>query len=182
MTEQLQNGIIKLIDDAISLLSQHADPKFVNSISITWNRRMRSNAGRAFILKNKIELNPRLLCIEDEPEKSLQHLRQTLLHELAHLLAHHRHGSNISAHGPEWKQACADLGIPEETATHQLPLPSRQMRKKWRYICPNCAIEIDRVKRMKPHTACYACCKKYNGGKYSQKYQLTEYALKYTFE
>lgn len=172
--EQIYNGIVTMVDGAISLLKQHSDEQFAGSVKIVWNRRMRSTAGRAFLNLAKVELNPKLLQLCDNP---LPNVEQTLLHELAHLLAHHRYGRGISAHGVEWKQACADLGIPGEPATHNLPLPSRKQRRKWSYTCPSCLEEIERVKRMRNDSACYVCCKKYNGGKFHNRYKFIEHQL-----
>jgi predicted SprT family Zn-dependent metalloprotease len=175
--EKIYNGIVKLVDDAISLLADNAGDDYASKVSIVWNKRMRSTAGRAFLNLAKVELNPKLLHLGDDP---LRHVQQTLLHELAHLLAHHRHSRSrkrISAHGSEWKQACVDLGIPGESATHSLPLPSRKQRKKWRYTCPVCLEVIDRVKRMKGDSACYTCCREHNGGRFLRRYKLMEEAL-----
>ncbi len=171
---EIYDGIVTIVDDAISLLSAMAGPDYAACVRIVWNKRMRSTAGRAFLHHAKVELNPRLLYVSDDP---LSHVRQTLLHELAHLLAYHRHGSKILAHGNEWKQACADLGIPGENATHSLPLPSRQQQKKWRYTCPVCFESIDRVKRMRGNSACYPCCLKHNRRKFHPRYKFIEEAL-----
>ncbi len=172
--EKIYHGIVTIVDDAISLLRQHAGDEYASSVNIVWNKRMRSTAGRAFLNLAKVELNPKLLHLGDDP---LVHVQQTLLHELAHLLAHHRYGRKISAHGEEWKQACVDLGIPGESATHSLPLPSRKQRRKWRYTCPACLEVIDRVKRMRGDSACYSCCKKYNRGKFDSRFKFIEEAL-----
>lgn len=169
--EKVYHGIVNIVGDAISLLAEHAGEKYARSVNIVWNRRMRSTAGRAFLNHTKVELNPRLLELGDD---ALGHVRQTLLHELAHLLAHQRYGSGISAHGIEWKQACADMGIPGESATHSLPLPSSKQQKKWRYTCPGCADVIERVRRMRGSSACYTCCKKYHRGQFHSRFQLIE--------
>ncbi len=39
-----------------------------------------------------------------------QQLRDTLVHEYAHLLAYVRYGRKGVGHGPPWKQAMTDLG------------------------------------------------------------------------
>ena len=141
-------------------------------LTVIWNPRMRTTAGRAFWPDGKIELNPKLQ--EIAPDE----VRGTLLHELAHLVAYARAGRRrISAHGPEWRLACADLGIPGERATHSLPLPGRTMRKKWRYTCPGCGEGFDRVRKMKRSAGCYACCKEHNGGYYHRKFRLIENQL-----
>lgn len=172
--EKIYHGIVTVVDGAISLLADHAGDGYASTVRIVWNKRMRSTAGRAFMNLAKVELNPRLLYLGDDP---LSHVRQTLLHELAHLLAYHRYGIKISAHGAEWKQACADLGIPGESATHSLPLPSRKQRRKWRYTCPACLEVIERVKRMRADSACYTCCKNYNRGRFHRRYKFIEDAL-----
>lgn len=172
--EKIYDGIIKIIDDAISLLGEKAGVDYALKVNIVWNKRMRSTAGRAFLDLGKVELNPKLLFIGEDP---LGHVRETLLHELAHLLAYHRYGHKILAHGNEWKRACADLGIPGESATHRLPLPSRQLKKKWSYTCPVCFEITNRVKRMRGISACYSCCLKHNRGRFHRRFKLIEEAL-----
>jgi len=142
-------------------------------VGVRWNRRMRSSAGRATWPTALIELNPRL------PDISKEEVRRTLLHELAHLVAYERCGNRrIQAHGIEWRQACADLGIPGEQATHRLELPSRSMKRRWRYQCPSCATSFDRVRRFKGRVACYECCRSVNGGEYHESFRLMEISLR----
>lgn len=148
-------------------LEELAGDQFAGQVNVVWNKRMRSTAGRAFWPECRIELNPKLVNI------SLEEVRRTLLHELAHLLAYHRCGRRrIAPHGVEWQQACADLGIPGESARHTLPLPRREQKKKWRYTCPSCSESIERVRQMKRYVACYTCCQKYNKGRYHKRFEL----------
>lgn len=141
-------------------------------ISVEWNGRMRSCAGRAYWPKGLVQLNPRLAGI------SKSEIRQTLLHELAHLVAYERHKNRrIKGHGKEWQQACSDVGIPGEKATHQLALPSRRMKRKWRYHCPECQRAVERVRRFKSAVACHHCCSKKTGGVYDESYRLMEVSL-----
>ena len=143
-----------------------------DQVKVVWNSRMRTTAGRAFWPEAKIELNPKLEELAPDEVKS------TLLHELAHLVAYARAGrKRINAHGVEWRQACADLGIPRERATHSLPLPGRTMQKKWRYACPACGEGFDRVRKMKRYAGCYTCCKNHNGGYYHKKFRFVETKL-----
>ena len=86
-------------------------------VHVRWNARMRTTAGTAHPSTGRIDLNPRLCGV------GAGEVERTLRHEAAHLLAHWRAGRRrIQTHGPEWRQACADLGIPGETVTHTLPL------------------------------------------------------------
>ena len=139
---------------------------------VVWNKRMRSTAGRAFWPEGKIELNPKL------EEVAPTEVHRTMLHELAHLVAYARAGrKRIAAHGAEWRQACDDLEIFDERATHSLPLPSRTMRLKWKYTCPACGEGFERARKMKRYAGCYQCCKSHNGGYYHKKFRLVETSL-----
>jgi predicted SprT family Zn-dependent metalloprotease len=155
--------------ECVELVRSLCPGKLEDHLSVCWNQRMRSTAGRAFWPEGRIELNPRLL--DFAPDE----VRSTMLHELAHLLAYARAGRRrIKAHGAEWRQACRELGIPHESVTHSLPLPSREMAKKWRYTCPVCQESIERVRKMKRYAGCYRCCKEHNGGYYHRKFRLVE--------
>lgn len=153
-------------------LRQLGMKNLAGKVIVCWNKKMRSTAGRASWPEAKIELNPKL------EEVAPHEIRATMLHELAHLIAYSRAGRRrIAAHGVEWRQACHDLGIPGEKATHCLPLPSRTMQRRWRYQCPACGEGFDRVRKMKRYAGCYACCKAYNGGYYHRKFRLVESRL-----
>lgn len=146
--------------------------ELAEKVEVVWNPRMRSTAGRAHWPSARIELNPFLQKI------SAEEVERTMLHELAHLLAYFRHGvRTIRAHGPEWQKACRDLGIAGESVTHQLPLPRRRMRRRWRYKCPHCHLHFDRVRRYRVKVACRHCCRKKNGGKYHPLFHLVEERL-----
>ena len=128
---------------------------------------MRSSAGRATWPVAEIELNPRLV------EISRDEVRRTMLHELAHLVAYERNGHRrILAHGVQWQEACRDLGIPGESATHELALPSRVLKRRWRYVCPVCEMSFERVRKFKGRVACYDCCQKVNAGEYHEDFRL----------
>jgi predicted SprT family Zn-dependent metalloprotease len=141
----------------------------VEKIEVRWMPRMRSTAGYAKWPHWKVELNPRLREFSGEVDR-------TLRHELAHLVAHARAGRRrIAPHGPEWRRACADLGIPNEGARHTLPLPSRRLKRNFTYACPSCGVEVERVRRFRRRTACLACCRRHNRGRYDGRF---EFALK----
>lgn len=141
-------------------------------VEVEWNPRMRSCAGRAFWPVGLIQLNPRLAEISDAE------VRRTVLHELAHLVAYERNPHrSIKSHGAEWKQACSDLGIPDERATHELALPTRSLKRRWKYQCPECGKAFERVRRYKGAVACYDCCLKTTGGVFDSTYQLVEISL-----
>jgi len=141
-------------------------------VRVEWNPRMRSAAGRAFWPQGLIQLNSRL------SEVAPSEVERTVLHELAHLIAYERNPRRaIKSHGREWRRACAEVGIPGEKATHQLELPTRTMRRKWRYQCPACRKTFDRVRRFKRAVACYECCREKREGSYDERFRLVELRL-----
>ncbi|MCH2063427.1 MAG: SprT-like domain-containing protein [Roseibacillus sp.] len=154
---------------ARSLCNQLGLPVLAAKVTVEWNPRMRSTAGRATWPDAVVEVNP---ALEDISESETE---RTFLHELAHLVAYERAGNRrIRPHGPEWRRACCDLGIPGERAGHSLPLPTRTMRRKWRYFCPGCWAVFDRVRRMRGASACYTCCLKHNRGDYDERFRFVE--------
>lgn len=142
-------------------------PKLSPLVIVGWNLRMRTTAGVAIASRWEVWLNPSLREIsEAEVEK-------TLLHELAHLLAQYRHGRRrLAPHGPEWRQACIDLGIPDEKRTHQLPFVGRRMKRRYRLHCPGCGESHSRVRRPRRRLACLTCCRTHNDGRYDDRFRF----------
>jgi predicted SprT family Zn-dependent metalloprotease len=135
-------------------------------VRVVWNPRLRSTAGYASYPAWRIELNPRLNEFEGQVDR-------TMRHELAHLVAYHRAGRRrIEPHGAEWRRACSDLGIPDESARHRLPLPRREVTRNYTYACPNCGYTAQRVRKFRRFTACRECCEKFAGGLYDGKYRF----------
>lgn len=135
-------------------------------VTVAWNSRLRSTAGYARYPGWAIELNPRLREFEGQVER-------TLKHELAHLIAYHRSGRRrIEPHGKEWRQACVDLGIPDEKAHHRLPLPRNEVERKLTYACPACQTVVQRVRKFRRPTACLHCCNRHAGGRYDGRFRL----------
>lgn len=160
-----------LLDFAQKALREAGEIHLTEHITIHWNPRLRTAAGRALLQTNTVEINPKI------SQYGVEEVWTTVRHELAHLMAWQR--SRESGHGSAWKKACADLGIPGESTTHDLPLPRRTQRKNWRYKCPHCPYTFDRARRAKPKSACGHCCKKFNNGKFSNRYLLKEFRLVY---
>jgi len=134
---------------------------------VYWNPTLRTTAGMAMFSERMVLLNPKLV------EVSAAEVQRTLRHELAHLLAKHRAGRRrIEAHGIEWRQACADLGIPNEARCHELPFKRRKIARKFFYTCPECETMLARVKPLRQKTACIRCCRKHNGGKYHARFRF----------
>lgn len=136
-------------------------------VKVEWSHRLRSAAGRADCRQHLVLLNPRL-CAHGEAE-----VDRTLRHELAHLLAHFRAGRRrIAPHGPEWRRACAALGIAGESRCHTLPFPIRRRARPYLYVCPNCRSEFPRTRPLKRTSACLACCRAHNRGRFDPRFKL----------
>ena len=161
-----------LLGHARALLSELGLFRLAGELRVRWNARMRSTAGRATWPDGVVELNPALMQIGETE------VLRTLLHELAHLVAYERSGRRrIRPHGREWQRACVELGIPGESASHRLELPSRSMRRQWAYTCPHCGVEVERVRRMARFSACWPCCRRFAGGQYHERFRFLERKL-----
>lgn len=151
---------------ARGLLDQVGLHEGVSRLRVVWNPKLRSTAGYAKWPQWLIELNPRLREFDGQIER-------TMKHELAHLIAYARAGrKRIEPHGPEWHKACTEIGIPDESARHTLPLPRSKQERKFTYVCQHCGFTVARVKKFRRHTACLACCKKHNRGRYDERFQF----------
>ena len=164
-----KNDAPDLEETARTLLRALGCDDLATRVRVCWNTRMRSTAGTAYSGKSLIALNPRLR------DFGAAEIDRTLRHELAHLLAHHRAGRRrISPHGREWQQACRDLGLTGEKRCHDLPLPRRQISARHFYRCPHCAVELQRVRPLRGKSACLACCRRHNGGRYDDKFRFAK--------
>ena len=156
-----------LLEEQARALLHPIAPKLSPLVIVGWNSRMRTTAGVAIASRWEVWLNPALRGIsEAEVEK-------TLLHELAHLLAQYRHGQRrLAPHGLEWREACCDLGIPDEKRTHQLPFVSRRMSRRYLLSCPGCGESHSRVRRPMRRIACLKCCRVHNNGSYDERFRF----------
>jgi len=106
---------------------------------IAW-RYYRVAAGKAYFHQGVIGLSSRLLDTEEK-------VRDTLIHEYAHLLAVDRHGRIAANHGPLWQRAMRDLGA-EPTRTHSYAVEPPRQSKEVTYRCEKCLREIVRKRRL----------------------------------
>jgi len=151
---------------ARQLLCSLGAKRIATELRIEWNSRLQTAAGRADYRQKLISLNPRLV---EHPEE----IDRTLRHELAHFLAQFRAGRRrISPHGPEWHQACRDLGIAGEKRCHTLPFPAKRHTPRFIYRCPNCRRDFPRVRKLKRTVACLACCRAHNRGEFDVRFRL----------
>jgi len=157
---------VDLETEARQLLRSLGAARIATEFRVEWNSRLKTAAGRAIYRQKLISLNPQLVHHPAEIDR-------TLRHELAHILAQFRAGRRrISPHGPEWQQACADLGIADEKRCHTLPFPATRYAPRFIYRCPNCRRDFPRVRKIKRAVACLACCRTHNGGDFDARFRL----------
>ena len=152
---------------ARELLRALGAKEIAKELHVEWNSRLKTAAGRADYGQKLISLNPRLLA-------HLQEIDRTLRHELAHILAQFRQKGRrrLSPHGPEWQQACHDLGIGGEKRCHTLPFPAKRHAPRFIYRCPNCQRDFPRVRKIKRTVACLTCCHAHSGGEFDSRFRL----------
>src|SRR5262249_3154412 len=104
---------VDLETEARQLLRSLGARRIATELRVEWNSRLKTAAGRADYREKLISLNPSLV---EHPVE----IDRTLRHELAHILAQFRKKGRrrISPHGPQWQQACRDLGIADEKRCH----------------------------------------------------------------
>ncbi len=157
------------------LLCELGAAKLAREIRVEWNARLQTCAGRADFRQKLISLNPLLLDhdLVSVSRQSGSDIDRTLRHELAHLLAQFRAGRRrILPHGPEWREACRDLGIGDEVRCHNLPFPAKTYPARFVYRCPGCRGDFPRVRKIRRAIACLACCRKHNGGDFDPRFRL----------
>lgn len=165
------------IDEALTrqaseLLREIGCPALAERVAVRWHARLVSTAGLARPESAEVHLNVRLPEFPGEVDR-------TLRHELAHLAAYDRAGRRrITAHGAEWRLACIDLGIPDESRCHTLPLGRcRSVRRGHVYQCPKCATTLRRTRPIdarRHRLACRDCCRNFAGGKFDRRFEFVK--------
>ena len=141
-------------------------------VKVRWNSRLRTTAGLACYRRSLVSLNPKLIAF------GMPEVDRTLRHELGHLVARSRAGRHrIQPHGPEWQQACRDLGLTDEKRCHDLPLPRQSVVRKHLYRCRHCQLEVWRVRPFRRTVACLKCCRTHNNGRYDERFKFVKINL-----
>jgi SprT protein len=153
--------------NARELLQKNGAAKIAHLVRVEWSSRLKSAAGRANYADKIISLNLRLV------EHGAAEIDRTFRHELAHFLAQFRvNRCRISPHGPEWREACRDLGIGDESRCHNLPFPISERIRRFLYRCPSCRQDFARARKIRRIIACLACCREHNGGEFDARFRL----------
>lgn len=122
--------------------------------------RAKKRFGRCDYTKKQISISASLTQLNSE-----EHVKDTILHEIAHALAGYEAG-----HGPKWKEIITQIGGKPNRCygTEEIIIP----KLKYTATCPQCSFSLQRKTKPKPgkYIACVQCCKKYNKGKFTKKF------------
>lgn len=165
--------IVRLENGARELLREIGCKALAERLRVRWNPRLRTTAGLAHYTETLVTLNPKLAQFGNNE------IDKTLRHELAHLVARSRAGrrGRIQPHGAEWRAACRELGLSDEKRCHDLPLPRLRREAKHFYQCPQCRVEVRRVRPFRRRVACLACCRAQNHGQYHERFRLEKLSV-----
>lgn len=119
----------------------------------------RSSTKQILISKELVISNPDFKIWDD-----------TIQHEIAHAIEFALFRN--SSHGWRWKKIAAQVGAkPERCHTGSL----NHIDAKYTLVCPNCEKETAGFRKSKRQKACGVCCRKYNNGRYTSKFDLLEF-------
>lgn len=91
--------------------------------------------------------------------------RDTVLHEIAHALA-----GKDAGHGAAWKKRCRLVGAkPVRCYTSEAV---KQPDPDYWAVCPHCDHRVAYYKLPRKVGACVHCCKRYNGGRYDERFRM----------
>lgn len=140
---------------AMKLMREHDLTKW--SFSFNKNKR---RLGVCRYKKKSIELSRYFVTANDEDT-----IKDIILHEIAHALVGTGQG-----HNNVWKQKAVDIGCsPSRTKSVITDAPH-----KFFLWCNNCGQKTPIYRQRKRTAACGFCCKKYNNGRYTDKYKLEQ--------
>ena len=101
---------------------------------------------------------------------SVDEVRDTILHEIAHALVGPNHH-----HDSVWKDKAKEIGARTDSSKWD---NVKRVPGKLQLVCETCGDTVYYHRKVLLPRACGGCCKKYNGGKYSSQYELKEVAMK----
>ncbi len=110
------------------------------NVSIEW-KNYSSTAGRAYLEEGRICLSKTILVTETR-------IKETALHEYAHIWVFDKYGYKAKPHGAEWKRAMKKLGLPA-TVCHSYEVNRKSIEKHLKFYCEKCGAEILRIRPLK---------------------------------
>ena len=96
---------------------------------------------------------------------SLEEIKDTLLHEIAHAICGSRHN-----HDWYWKTVAKAIGARGERCYS--PDTVIEVPGRYAYACPKCNHTSYKHRRVQKNYACRSCCTKYNHGRFDARFIL----------
>jgi len=108
-------------------------------------------AGRAYLRES-------LICLSTSILTTPERVRETLLHEYAHLVVFERSGPKARPHGREWRGVMQTLGL-APCVTHSYDCVRRTRPKPYAVRCESCGARLPRARplnrsRLYKHVGC----------------------------
>lgn len=145
-------GVADCVDrglDRLDILSETQKAKILRDLE-TWkfviNRRATTRHGQTRYLDREVELHVHLLGEGNEDARN-----QTLLHEIAHIVADLIWDRGcIRAHGKEWKRVMHAFGAnPERTSSHASMMEFQLKKANYIYACERCGHDFPAQRKKK---------------------------------
>jgi len=128
-----------------------------------FNRRKQA-LGVCYYRAKRIELSSHFVMLN-----TLDDMRDTMLHEIAHALAWLKYGDK-AGHDFRWVQIARAIGcIGERNARNK---DIRNPKGRFQYLCAECGDEVRVHRRFKRRKACADCCTKYAHGKFDERFLM----------
>ncbi len=105
-----------------------------DDIEIRWNRRMTTCLGRASRADYHIDLALKAWPLLEEDQR-----KETVFHEVAHLIAFYRHGLDGWGHYWQFYQAMSDIGYPNANRCHNLRAALKPLERKLSRVIAYCS-------------------------------------------
>lgn len=128
LCEQLELATLECVKRAQPLLLRHG--RKLPGIQVRCDLRGRA-AGQAR-LGDRLEIRYNLAIAASQPEAFL---RETVPHEVAHLVTWLLHGRTARPHGTEWKAIMRHLGVQQPQRCHDFDAPAARQQRRWPYRC-----------------------------------------------
>lgn len=169
---EMHNLAFELLETTWTIdIYRHREPQKFNLADLGWtfefNTRKRA-AGLCSLRNKTIYLSKYLL--KQNLDKSAE-FENTLRHELAHAIDFEMRGK--SDHSNIWKAIARQVLCSAERCYSSQVIQTK-VTTKYTLICDTCGTERASHRKKKRLSACGHCCRKHNGGRYSEKYILRQ--------
>jgi predicted SprT family Zn-dependent metalloprotease len=140
---------------ALSLMSKHG---LLQQWSFRFDR-AKCRFGCCSVRQKLIRLSAPLTQLN-----SREQVTDTILHEIAHAL------TPGQGHNRLWKQTAAAIGARPERCYSEEEVAGA--RGRFEYHCPTCNHRLFRHRRFKEPAACSHCCRRFNHGRFHERFVL----------